>query len=165
LYCQLLENAVRRLKNQPIRETRHVAVNLPLSAYLPGSYIPPGRPKIDVYRKFSRVESFEQLAELETEIRDRFGPIPEPVGNMIEIKRLQLLAQAWQIDDIHLEDRFVVLRYRNRSQIELLAARSRKGLRIVDGRSAYLLYQTEDETSADPVAALKALLQSNRVPL
>src|SRR5205814_2675492 len=43
LYCQLLENAVRRLKNQPIRETRHVAIDLPLPAFLPGSYVPPGR--------------------------------------------------------------------------------------------------------------------------
>lgn len=162
LYCQLLENAVRRLKNEPIRETRHVAVNLPLAAYLPGSYAPPGRHKIEVYRKFSRVESFAQLAELETELRDRFGPIPEPVANMLEIKRLQLLAQSAQIDDIHLEKNFVVFGYRNRDKIERLAERSRKRLRVVDARSAYLLYQNEDGTNADPVAAIKALLQPNR---
>lgn len=165
LYCQLLENAVRRLKNQPIRETRHVAIDLPLPAYLPGSYVPPGRHKIEVYRKFSRVESFEQLEELENEIRDRFGPLPETVLNMIEIKRLQLLAQRWQIDDIHLEEKYVVLRYRNREQIEALASRSRRRLRIVDGRSAYLVYQTEETTNPDPVGAVKALLQPILVPL
>jgi transcription-repair coupling factor (superfamily II helicase) len=165
LYCQLLENAVRKLKNQPIRETRHVAVDLPLPAYLPGSYVPPGRHKIEVYRKFSRVESFEQLEELETEIRDRFGPLPDTVLNMIEIKRLQLLAQRWQIDDIHLEDKDIVLRYRNRQQIEALALRSGKRLRIVDGRSAYLVYQTELAEKAGPLAAVKALLQPPAVPL
>ena len=165
LYCQLLENAVRRLKNQPIRETRHVAIDLPLPAYLPGSYVPPGRHKIEVYRKFSRVESFEQLEELETEIRDRFGPVPEAVMNMIEIKRLQLLAQVWQIDDIHLEEKYVVLRYRNRERIEALAARSQRRLRIVDARSAYLVYQTEEAENLDPVAAVKALLQPMAVPL
>src|SRR4029079_2605670 len=125
-----------QLKNQPLREMRHVAVDLPLPAYLPGSYVPPGRHKIDVYRKFSRVESFEQLAELETELRDRFGPIPEPVANMIEFKNLQLLAQAAQIDDIRLEGEYIVLRYRNREKIDRLAALSRKRLRVVDGRSA-----------------------------
>ena len=165
LYCQLLENAVRRLKNQPIRETRHVAVNLPLTAYLPGSYVPPGRPKIDVYRKFSRVESFIQLEEIETELRDRFGPIPDPVANMIEIKRLQLLAQTWQIDDIHLEEKYVVLRYRNREKVEALASHSRGRLRIVDSRSAYLVYQTEVAENLDPVAAVKSLLQPNAVPV
>jgi len=159
LYCQLLENAVRRLKNQPIRETRHVAVDLPLPAYLPGSYVPPGRHKIEVYRKFSRIESLEQLAEIETELRDRFGPIPEPVTNMVELKRVQLLAQKWQIDDIHLEKQYVVLRYRNREQVEALASRSRKRLRIVDSRSAYLIWQTEEASDLDPVAAVKSLLQ------
>jgi transcription-repair coupling factor (superfamily II helicase) len=165
LYCQLLENAVRKLKNQLIRETRHVAVDLPLPAYLPGSYVPPGRHKIEVYRKFSRVESFEQLDELETEIRDRFGPLPDTVLNMIEIKRLQLLAQGWQIDDIHLEEKYIVLRYRNREQIETLASRSRKRLRIVDGRSAYFVYQTEFAETHDPLAAVKALLQQPGVPV
>lgn len=165
LYCQLLENAVRRLKNQPIRETRHVAVDLPLTAFLPGSYVPPGRPKIEVYRKFSRVESFVQLEELETELRDRFGPIPDPVANMIEIKRMQLLAQSWQIDDIHLEDKYIVVRYRNREKVEALASRSRGRLRIVDSRSAYLIYQTEEAEKPDPVAAAKSLLQPNGVPV
>src|SRR5213079_320908 len=89
LYCQLLENAARRLKNLPLREMAHVNVDLPISAFLPGSYVPPGRHKIEVYRKFSRVDSFEQLTELENELRDRFGPLPEPAQNLCEIKQLQ----------------------------------------------------------------------------
>ncbi len=165
LYCQLLENAVRRLKNQPLRELRHVAVNLPLPAYLPGSYVPPGRHKIDVYRKFSRIESFAQLAELETELRDRFGPIPEAVANMIEIKHLQLLAQIAQIDDIHLEGADVVVRYRNRDKINRLAALSQRRLRVVDERSAYLVCRNGDGANSDPVAALKTLLQQGRIPV
>ena len=165
LYCQLLENAVRRLKKQPIRETRHVAINLPVQAYLPGSFVPPGRHKIDVYRKFSRVESLAQLVELESELRDRFGPLPDQVANMIEIKRLQLLAQGWQIDNIHLEDECVVFLYRNREMIDKLAAVSQKRLRIVDSRSAYLLYQPGDGPGASPIEAAKALLQANAIPL
>jgi hypothetical protein len=78
---------------------------------------------------------------------------------------LQLLAQSWQIDDIHLEDRFVVLRYRNRESIERLASRSGKRLRIVDARSAYFVYQNEDEAATDPIAALKVLLQQSRLSL
>ena len=140
-------------------------VNLPLAAFLPGSYVPPGRHKIEVYRKFSRVDTFEQLDELETEIRDRFGPLPETVLNMIEIKHLQLLAQPWQIDDIHLEEKYIVFRYRNRQKMELLAARSGKRLRIVDHRSAYLVYQNEEGDRPDPRTAIKVLLQPLAIPL
>ena len=165
LYCQLLENAVRKIKKEPIRETRHVSINLPLSAYLPGSFVPPGRAKIEVYRKFSRVENPHQLAELEGELRDRFGPIPEAVLGMIETKRLQLLAQAWQIDDIHLEDEFIVFRYRNRRRIEALAQTVHPRLRIVDDRSAYFVYQSGAPQSSDPVEAAKALLQQSPASL
>jgi len=165
LYCQLLENAVRRLKRQPLRETRHVALNLPLAAYLPGAYVPPGRHKIEVYRKFSRVDSPAQLAELETELRDRFGPLPEPVETMVELKRLQLMARHWQIDDVHLEKEFVVFRYRDRERIEFLASRSRGRLRIVDERAAYLICRPEETSISGRLSAIKALLQPDGVPL
>src|SRR4029078_1825335 len=93
----------------------------------------------DVYRKFSRVETIDHLEELIGELRDRFGPIPAPAQNLVELKRLQLLAQKWQIDDIHLEANFVVFGYRNPKRIGELAALSGDRLRIVDGRSAYLV--------------------------
>lgn len=161
LYCQLLENAVRKQKNLPLQETKHVAVDLPIRAYLPGSYVPPGRHKIDVYRRFSRVASEEQLAEMEQELRDRFGPIPDPVRNLIEMKRLQLLAQTWQIDDIHLEQSFVVFGYRNPKRIGELAARSGKRLRIVDGRSAYLVLPPGETEDLGLLSLLKAVLQQS----
>ncbi|MBS0263981.1 MAG: transcription-repair coupling factor [Planctomycetes bacterium] len=159
LYCQLLENAVRQLKNEPIREVRHVAINLPFPAYLPGSYVPPGRQKIEVYRKFSRVETLAQLAELEAELRDRFGPVPESVENMVELKRVQLLSQVWQIDDIHLEGADLVLQYRDRGRIEKLAALSGRRLRVVDRRSAYYVDPTLTREKNSLLGALKALLQ------
>jgi hypothetical protein len=49
--------------------------------------------------------------------------------------------------------------------MERLASRSGKRLRIVDGRSAYLVCQQEDGAAADPIEALKALLQQGRLPL
>ncbi|MSR60061.1 MAG: transcription-repair coupling factor [Planctomycetaceae bacterium] len=169
LYCQLLENAVRRLKNQPIRASRHVAIDLPLPAFLPGSYVPPGRPKIEVYRKFSRVETLPQLDELDAELRDRFGPPPDAVLNLIELKRLQLLAQAWQIDDIHLEDTFAVFGYRNPQRIGELVdqcqAQSQNRLRVVDGRSAYLVLPSGETAGNDLLTTLKAVLQQSAVPV
>jgi len=160
LYCQLLENAVRQLKKEPIRESQHVAVDLPLSAYLPASYVPPGRHKIEVYRKLSRVATAEDLAELADELRDRYGPFPDEVTVLFELKELQILARAWQIDDIHREERFIVFGYRNPRKLRELAQRIGSRLRIVDGRSAYLLLETPDAPPREILATAKALLQS-----
>jgi hypothetical protein len=57
------------------------------------------------------------------------------------------------------------LRYRNREMVEALASRSRGRLRIVDSRSAYLIYQTEDADLRQPSDAVKSLLQPNAVPV
>jgi len=158
LYCQLLENSVRRLKNEPLREHRHVAVDLPISAYLPGSYVPPGRHKIEVYRKLSGVRTGDELSQLEEELRDRFGPIPEEAGWLLGLKSLQLAAQAWQIDDIHLEGKYVVFGYRNPHKIRELLRICGTSLRIVDGRHAYLLL-SGTEAGDGLLGQLKSVLQ------
>ena len=159
LYCQLLENAVRALKHEPLREHRHVAVDLPVSSYLPSSYIPPGRQKIEMYRKLSSVSSNAELQELVEELRDRFGPIPEEASRLIEIKQLQLAAQRWQIDEIRLEGRFAVFGYRHSGKIGELARLCGSDLRIVDGRSAYLLLDGSADRPEDLLSTIKSVLQ------
>ena len=163
LYCQLLEDSVRGLKNLPSRKVQHVAIDLPVSAFLPGSYVPPGRHKLDVYRKLSRVDSFEQLGELETEVRDRFGVLPPVAENLFNLKQLELLARYWKVEDIHLEDHFVVLKYDDAPKIRELARRTGI-LRIVDHLSAYLplpsgLDPAAEGAGEELVALLKVMLQ------
>jgi transcription-repair coupling factor (superfamily II helicase) len=163
LYCQLLENAVRRLKNLPLREPAHVAIDLPVAAFLPGSYVPPGRHKIEIYRKLARVETPEQLFELEAEMQDRFGPLPELAQNMVELRRVALLARNWQVDDLHLERGDLVLGYRRPDRIKALAARLAGRLRIVDGRNAYVAIPEGFATGGKLLTWLKALLHEAAV--
>jgi len=153
LYCQLLENAVRQLKREPIREYQHVVIDVPSSAYLPDSFVPPGRHKIELYRRLSSVKDLDELAELNSEMLDRFGPIPEETARLLEVKKLQILCQKWQIDHIHLEDRFAVFGYRNEQQIRELSALCEYTLRIVDRRSAYLILP-DPEVSSDQLVLL-----------
>ena len=139
LYCQLLENAVRAMKRQPIREHRHVEISLPVSAFLPPDYVPEGRPKIEMYRKLSSITSLDELAELKDELRDRFGPLPDPAEKLFQVRELQLLAMRWQIHDIHLEPGYVILGYRNPKLIDKLSRLTLTPLRILDAAEACLV--------------------------
>jgi len=159
LYCQLLENAVRSLKNEPIREHLHVAVDLPISAYMPDSYLPPGRQKIELYRKLSQVRTLDELADLEGELRDRFGPLPAEATCLIELRELQVFARHWQIDDVHLEDKFAVFGYRDRDKIRRLAGVCGSQLRVVDGKSAYYLLSGEHPAGRGLLGELKSVLR------
>ena len=160
LYCQLLENTVRQLKAMPPKENPHVNLDLPVTAYLPGTYIPPGRHKIDVYRKLSSVSSLTELEEVASEIRDRFGPPPEEAIQFLSLKELELLAYGWRVDNLRLEeDRFAVLSYLDVQRIHDLAGRVGRNLRIVDRRNAYLVLPERGLSGPKLVEFLKSVLR------
>jgi transcription-repair coupling factor (superfamily II helicase) len=139
LYCELLEQAVRKAKRLPPKVSVDVHVQLPGEAHLPRNYVPDMRLKIDLYRRLARVESQSELDELAVELVDRFGPRPPEVERLLDLARLRLLAQARLVDSIHLEPPYAVLGYTSRPIIERLARRSGGRLRVADDRSAYLV--------------------------
>ena len=159
LYCELLEQAVRKLKNLPPRKIIDVNVDLPGHGFLPRTYVPDLRLKIDLYRRLSRVARQTDLDELAAELVDRFGPSPVEVERLLTMAELRLWSHAWGIDDIHLEDAYAVLRYSQRSMVEKLAARAKGQLRIVDDRSAYLPLGKQLPPADEILKAVKSLLR------
>ena len=161
LYCQLLENAVRRLKKQPLRTALDVNIALPVAAYLPRDYISGQQPRMEVYRRLARIREVERLADYQAELTDRFGPVPEPVMNLLKLQELRLLAARWQIATIHLEDRDVIFGYRNQPSIKRLADLLGGRLRLLDDVSAALRLRSPAEASPPGLLALlKVVLQS-----
>jgi len=138
LYCQLLEQAVARLKRLPPRQVIEVDVDLPLPAYLPRRYVPDMRQKIDLYRRLARVSAMEEAADFAEELRDRFGTPPEPAANLLRLAELRIAAHQWGIRAIRLEDQYMVLVGTSGPQMRRLAARSAGRLRVVDQREGYL---------------------------
>jgi transcription-repair coupling factor (superfamily II helicase) len=138
LYCQLLEQAARRLQNLPPKMAVEVDLDLPCEAYIPKSFIPDQRAKIDLYRRLARVTDEEELRDLEVEIQDRFGSPPEPVARMLRLGSIRLAAHRHGINRIHLEDGFIVFSFFNRAKVEALSRLRGNVLRFADKRTAYL---------------------------
>jgi transcription-repair coupling factor (superfamily II helicase) len=166
MYCQLLENAVRQMKNQPLRTPLETSLDLPWPAFLPRDYVHGQRQRIEVYRRLARIRRLERLDDFRAELRDRFGPIPEPTEWMLRLATLRLLAARRQIASIHLEGPAegntgpvdVVLGYRSPRKINRLAARSNGRLRIVDGTSAYFRLKGKEEAPKSLYLVLENLL-------
>lgn len=165
LYCQLLENAVRTLKKQPLRYQTHVKIELPISVFIPDRYIPEQKLKIEIYRRLSQVNSLRKVSELEEELRDRFGPVPTPAKRMLRLRELNLRALSWKIENIHLEDGYAVLRYQDAQMIRILSYFHKGHLRIVDRHDAYWPLEASEEDGAGILEELIEMLSQAEPPI
>ena len=144
LYCQLLENAVRALKKLPLKAPLEVTVDLPWQAFLPREYVEGQKLRIEAYRRLSRIRRLDRLDEFRAELRDRYGPLPEPAEWLLRMQEMRIRATAWKIDAVHLEGpgdgvtgpTFAVLGYRGPQKIKQLAARANGDLKAVDDKQA-----------------------------
>jgi transcription-repair coupling factor (superfamily II helicase) len=167
LYCQLLENAVRSMKNEPVKTPLETTIDLPLPALLPRDYVPGQRLRIEVYRRLARVRRLERLEDFRNELRDRYGPLPEQAEWLLRHAELRLLAARWQIATVHLEGpkeagfgpTDAVLGYRSPRKVKRVAERSGGRLRVVDETSAYFRLRANEETPMELYQTLRDLLR------
>jgi transcription-repair coupling factor (superfamily II helicase) len=129
LYCQLLKQSVSSLKGEKTKPRVDVALSLdflepekedssadrisPFShhATLPHSYVPEPRHRIDIYRKLAQANEKSTLKGLETELRDRFGPLPPPVELLLQIAELKILAAEKSVTAIEVKsDKLMITR-------------------------------------------------------
>lgn len=97
-YCRLLEEAVAELKGQPLpEEAPMVELQLGLDIRIPETYVVEEALRLSIYRRVAAARSKEQLEKLAEELADRFGPLPRPVQNLLELQKLRLAAQTHRI--------------------------------------------------------------------
>ena len=87
LYVGMLDEAVAALAGTAADEAPEpVRMDLPVDAYVPGDYVPYEAAKIDVHRRVAGAREVADLIVLREELEDRFGPVPEPLENLIRLQ-------------------------------------------------------------------------------
>jgi transcription-repair coupling factor (superfamily II helicase) len=65
-------------------------VDARVDAYVPASYVAAEALKIDLHRRIALAEDEDELRELRGATEDRYGPLPEPVENLLAIQLAKL---------------------------------------------------------------------------
>jgi transcription-repair coupling factor (superfamily II helicase) len=159
LYCQLLENAVRGVKNMPLKTPLEVAVDLPWSAYLPRDYVPGTKQRMEVYRRLTRVRDLKKVEDFRQELRDRYGPMPDPAEWLMRVTEIRIQASKWNIAGIHRNGPDLVLGYRNDKKARQLVERSEGRLKIIDEKDIYLRLQEGEDDLETLYELLRRLLR------
>ena len=112
MYCKLLKESVDEAQGIKPEEDTAVSIDISIDAYLPESYIRNHNQRIDVYKKIAAVETQDDKFEIEDELIDRFGDIPKPVQNIIEVAALKSPAKAVGIYEISQTADALLLKFR-----------------------------------------------------
>jgi transcription-repair coupling factor (superfamily II helicase) len=97
LYTDLLERAVVALKagrqpalDRPLDHGTEIELNIP--ALLPADYLPDVHSRLVLYKRIASAKDAEEIQELQVEMIDRFGLLPQPAKNLFAITELKLRA-------------------------------------------------------------------------
>jgi transcription-repair coupling factor (superfamily II helicase) len=93
LYMQMLDEAVAsadgdRSAGEELAEPVRLDVNV--DAYVPSDYVPYEQAKIEVHRRVAGAFEVADVEGLREELEDRFGPVPEPLGNLLALQRARI---------------------------------------------------------------------------
>lgn len=114
LYSDMLAQAIQELKGEKQETLPDPQVELSVDAYIPTEYIADTMQKIEIYKKFVAARTLSDIVELEDEIEDRFGDIPQPVRNLLSVTRIKSYAIAYEFTSIAQEGHDIVMKLAER---------------------------------------------------
>ena len=111
MYCQLLEQAVREQKGEPEQPETETLIDLPVSAFIPESYIQSHSQRIGAYKRIATIDSVDGFYDVYDEIEDRYGTVPQTVHNLMEIAFIKNSARRCGIAEITGSSAQVIFRF------------------------------------------------------
>jgi transcription-repair coupling factor (superfamily II helicase) len=161
LYTSMLDHAVRELKGEVAPEEEEIQLNLGLNIRIPADYIAEENQRLRVYKRIAGVESEDKLADVRSELQDRYGEPPLAVRNLLDYATLKLSCARVGVVGIERKRDQVSVRFRENANIDAeRLARFVSSQRGAQFSPAGILKYTLKAMRADEViSALGSLLE------
>ncbi len=93
LYIRLVGEAVAEYRGEAEEKAAEMKIELPVNAHLPHDYVPGERLRLEAYRKLASAITYEAIDEVLAELVDRYGELPLPAKNLIDVARFRVGAR------------------------------------------------------------------------
>ena len=170
MYTNMLNAAVKALKDgkevpdltQPLSITSEI--NLRVPALLTDAYCPDVHERLTLYKRLANTETEDELRELQEELIDRFGEMPEQAVSLLETHRLRLLGKALGVVKLDAGPKEILLQLTPNPPIDpvnvILLIQSDRAFKLAGPDK--LSWKKETATLKDRVAAVKELFRRLR---
>lgn len=99
-YVRLVREAVEAIRGGTSEKPLEPRIELAIDAYLPEDWIEDGLSRISIYQRIARLKSKAEIESIREELRDRFGPIPEPCEQLLWVTEIGLIAGRLRIQGL-----------------------------------------------------------------
>ncbi len=120
LYCRLLSDAVKRLKNEPVDLRPQPVLNIGIASHIPKSYIAGDRQRMAAYRKLAAATTTQDIKNLEAEMKDLFGQVPQEVILLLDTADIRVRAAKYDITGINIIKNDLVFTFANKDDKKTL---------------------------------------------
>ena len=111
MFLQLMENAVAELKGEPITDTLEPEINIPISAFIPETYVPDIDQRLSVYRRLARMTELTEISAIKEEMLDRYGVLPDEAANLLLKIMLKVLSVKGGVKRLDITGRNLSLQF------------------------------------------------------
>jgi transcription-repair coupling factor (superfamily II helicase) len=173
---QKAQNAFIRRKAD---DSEGISISLGTDALIPELYIEDDAERFNFYQRLASVTNEEELQEIYSELRDRFGNIPEEVENLLNVARTRLLAKKLGVRSVHFDEPtrtlritlpkedqeeyyrgffpFMIDKFKVIGESKVRLINEKKGMRLVIKLSS----QTETDRIKEILSLLRSLVPQN----
>ena len=117
-YVRLLDETVRELKGEEVVPEIRSALNLSLDIRIPPEYIADENQRLRAYRQIANATDDTARDRAEKELEDRYGPVPEPVHNLVVYSALKTLAEQIGIEAVDRRHNLLNIKFHAETRVD-----------------------------------------------
>jgi len=159
MYCQLLEQAAKRLRNESDVQPVKTHIELPLAGRLPKRYIASEKFRLEAYRRLSRCVTMKELETVGQNLTDAYGDPPAPARVLLDLTELRIAATHTGVDALKLDGPDVIFRTAQPRGLESILQGAPGRVSLIDDTTVYWRPPTNYTEPATLLAVLRKIMK------
>ncbi len=113
-YVEMIRETLGKFRGEKIGEVDVEILGYPGDVHIPESYISNPFERLRIYRRLSLVGSLNDVDDIKEELRDRFGKLPTPVLNLLELSKTRVALLRIKVKKLEIGKGSITLKFHAR---------------------------------------------------